>query len=138
MTKAQAFPAGIKKTKQRLMVFEVLRGAKQPVSAMDILSKLDENNLKISLSTIYRILEMFIDRGVAVKLGPLNGKMTVFELANSTHLHYAVCVSCNKIVAMDNCPLKEFNPNFSDSGFRVTGHKVEMFGYCAVCAKVKA
>ena len=137
MTGARTFPSGIKKTKQRLMVFGVLCGAKQPVSAMDILARLDENNLNISLSTVYRILEMFVDRGVVVKLGPLNGKMTVFELANSTHLHYAVCVSCNKIVAMDNCPLKEFNPRFSDGEFHVTGHKVEMFGYCAVCVKAR-
>ena len=137
MSMNRSFPSGIKKTKQRTMVFDALCAAKQPVNAMDILSVLDKNNLKISLSTVYRILEMFTDRGIVVKLGPLNGKMTVFELANSTHLHYAVCIGCNKIVAMDNCPLKEFEPEFSDSGFYVTGHKVEMFGYCAVCAKAR-
>ena len=132
------FPAGIKKTKQREMVFEVLCKAKQPVSAMDILSRLDKNDLKISLSTVYRILEMFTDRGIVEKLGTLSGKMTVFELANSRHLHYAICVSCNKVIAMDNCPMKEFKPEFTDNGFQVTGHKVEMFGYCAGCVKTKA
>ena len=117
------------------MVFEALCGANQPVSAMELLLLLGENGKSVSLSTVYRILEMFADRGIVVKLGSLNGKMTIFELAKSTHLHYAVCISCNKLVAMDNCPLKEFDPKFSDSGFRVTGHKVEMFGYCAGCAK---
>jgi Fur family ferric uptake transcriptional regulator len=34
---------------------------------------------------------------------------------------------------MDNCPMEKFTPRLDDGDFRVTGHKVEVYGYCKDC-----
>lgn len=129
------WPAGIKKTRQREAVLEVLERAEAPLSAMDIFERIEKRETPVWLSTVYRILELFTEKGVATKTTVLDGNMAYYERDRHAHRHYAVCVDCRKIVAVSNCPMAEFEPEISDGGFRVMGHRVEMYGYCRDCGK---
>jgi Fur family ferric uptake transcriptional regulator len=129
------WPAGIKRTKQREAVLEVLARAETPLSAMDIFAQTEKGETPLWLSTVYRILELFTEKGVVLKTSVLDGDMAYYELKRQEHHHYAVCVDCHKIVALNNCPMAEFKPKLADGGFRVLGHRVEMFGYCKDCDK---
>lgn len=128
-----SWPSGIKKTRQREAVLRVLRDAAAPVSAQDIGARLEKDGEAVWLSTIYRILDLFTEKGIAVKTSVLDSDMAYYELFNPTHKHYAVCVDCHKIVALQNCPMTEFEPDLTDSDFRVLGHRIEMYGYCRDC-----
>ncbi len=127
------WPVGVKKTKPRACVLSVLEHAESPLSAMDIYSRIEKDTSTVWLSTIYRILELFVEKGVVVKTTVMNNEMAIYELNHYQHKHYAVCVSCRKIVAMNNCPMEKFVPKLADNGFHVLGHKVEMYGYCKEC-----
>jgi Fur family ferric uptake transcriptional regulator len=127
------WPAGIKRTKQREAVLAVLERAEGPLSAVDIRARAEKNGEEVWLSTVYRILETFTKKGTAVKLAMSTGDMAMYELNRSEHRHYAVCVSCGKIVSMDNCPMDRFIPEIADGEFRVTGHNLEVYGYCGYC-----
>ncbi len=63
----------------------------------------------------------------------MNSEMAVYELNRFEHKHYAVCMSCRKIIAMDNCPMETFIPKLEDENFHVMGHNLEIFGYCKDC-----
>lgn len=128
-----AWPAGIKKTKQRKCVFTVLEHSESPLSAMDIYKKIEKEDSSFWLSTVYRILELFVNEGLVLKTTVMNNNMALYELNCNKHRHYAVCVSCHKVVEMDNCPMEEFEPKLADNNFRILGHKVEMYGYCKDC-----
>jgi Fe2+ or Zn2+ uptake regulation protein len=132
-----AWPAGIKRTKQRESVLSVLENASAPLSAMDIYERIEKGDGAVWLSTVYRILELFVDRGVVIKTTVMDNDMAFYELNRNKHMHYAVCVDCHKIVAINNCPMAEFQPKLADNDFRVLGHKVEMYGYCKDCDKNK-
>lgn len=132
-----AWPAGIKRTKQRECVLSVLENADSPLNTMDISSRIEKEGSAVWLSTIYRILELFVKKGVVIKTTVMDNDMAVYELNRNQHKHYAVCVNCHKIIAMDNCPMDEFIPKLEDSDFRVLGHKVEMYGYCKECDTTK-
>ncbi len=132
--KGLGFPAGIKKTKQRECVLAVLGRAGSPLSAMEICAQAS-GACPIWLSTVYRILELFVKEGVAVKTALPDGETALYGLGRSRHRHYAVCLNCRKIMEMENCPLEKFEPEFTDAGFRVLGHKLEMYGYCRDCDK---
>ena len=126
------WPDGLKRTKQRELVFSVLSSAEVPLSAADINITLLRNNTPVWLSTIYRILEQLVERGAAAEV--MGGDMTLYELNTHTHRHFAVCMDCNKVLPMKNCPLGELENMLDEPGFRITGHNVEIFGYCAQCA----
>ncbi|MGI5971694.1 MAG: Fur family transcriptional regulator [Oscillospiraceae bacterium] len=131
------WPEGVKKTKQRACVLKILEGSESPMSAMEICNQAHSEDSPVWLSTVYRILEVFVRENVAIKTMAADGEMALYELNRNKHRHYAVCLGCHKIVEMDNCPMEEFIPRLRENNFRVLGHRVEMYGYCGDCSEKK-
>ncbi|HBM74591.1 MAG TPA: transcriptional repressor [Clostridiaceae bacterium] len=127
------WPAGIKKTKQRESVLSVLEHAKKPLSAMEICSEVEKNDDSIWLSTVYRVLELFVKKGLVIKTNVMNNDMSIYELNRFKHKHYAVCIKCHKIIEMYNCPMDKFTPKLEDDDFHIIGHNLEIYGFCKDC-----
>jgi Fur family ferric uptake transcriptional regulator len=127
------WPAGIKKTRQRESVLSVLEHSEKPLSATDIYSKMKKGGDAVWLSTVYRVLELFVKKGVVIKTNVMNNEMAVYELNRFKHKHYAVCMNCHKMITMDNCPMEKFIPKLEDDDFHVLGHNLEVFGFCRDC-----
>lgn len=118
-------------------MLSVLNEATAPMCASDIYAKADREGGRISLSTVYRILELFVSEGIALKSMLMGSEMAVYSINRFEHKHYAVCTSCHKIVPMANCPMEKFIPKLQDNNFLVLGHKIEMYGYCRDCITKK-
>jgi len=129
------WPKDFKRTKQRVLVLDVLKEAQEPVTAADISALLEKRGEGVWLSTIYRVLDAFTEAGIASKIDGLGGNMALYELHTHQHRHYAVCLRCKKIIPMRSCPLEHMAPQLLDEDFRVLGHKLQMYGHCAKCAK---
>ncbi len=56
--------AGIKRTRQRESVLSVLENSDKPLSAADIYSKMEKSGDAAWMSTVYRVLELFVKKGV--------------------------------------------------------------------------
>jgi len=128
------WPAGIKRTRQRESVLRVLERSDRPLSASDICSEIEKDGEAVWLSTVYRILELFEKKKLVKKADVMNREMAAYELDRPEHKHYAVCVSCHKIIPMENCPMEQFRPQMEDDGFLVTGHNLVIYGFCKDCA----
>ncbi len=85
------------------------------------------------MSTVYRILELFVKKGVIIKTNVMNNEKAVYELNRFKHKHYAICINCRKIIAMDNCPMEKFTPKLEDENFHIMSHNLEIFGYYKDC-----
>lgn len=127
------WPAGIKRTRQRESVLSILENSEKPLSAADIYSEMEKNGETAWMSTVYRVLELFIKHDMVIKTNVMNHEMAVYELNRFEHKHYAVCINCHKMISMDNCPMDKSIPELEDNGFRVMGHNLEIFGYCKDC-----
>ena len=130
-----ALPAGIKKTKQRKCVYSVLEASTSPLNAHEIYRQLQSEDESVWLSTVYRILDYFVNEGLVVKTTVMDSIMAYYELNRNKHRHYAVCVNCRKVIELVNCPMEKFVPEIAESDFRILGHKVEISGYCKDCDK---
>jgi len=125
-------PEGYRQTKQRKAILEVLENAEIPISAEDIYLKLKEMCIDISLSTIYRNLEMLCKEGLVVKSYVMNEDKARFALPDKKN--YLICEKCGKIVIIDNCPFDRFKEGLKEVyGFDITGHSVEVYGICPDC-----
>lgn len=131
------WPKGVKKTKPRQYVLSVLENADGPLSVQDIYSQIAKNGESVWISTIYRILELFVSKGLVTKTSFMDNDMAIYALNRHQHKHYAVCLNCHKIIELENCPMDAFVPQLNDNNFRVVGHKVELYGYCKNCDKTK-
>ena len=129
----KTWPEGIKRTQQRESVLSILEEALEPLSVTEIYSKMEEDGKTVWMSTVYRALEVFVKNNIVIKTNMLNSEMVVYELNRFEHKHYAVCISCHKMISMDNCPMDKFIPQLKDEDFKVMGHNLEIFGYCKDC-----
>lgn len=121
------------RTKQRENVLSILENSENPLSATDICAKMEKSRNTTWMSTVYRILELFLKKGIVIKTNMMNNEMAVYEINRFKHKHYAICVSCHKIITIDNCPMEKFIPKLEDEDFYVMGHNLEIFGFCKDC-----
>lgn len=127
------WPEGLKKTKTREFVLKELREAKKPLSALDIYSSLLAKGISIAQSTVYRTLETLVLHELVLKDSMLDAGLIVYQLNRDTHTHYAICLECHKVIALDICPVEESLEHVAVKNFTVQGHKVEIYGYCDDC-----
>ncbi len=133
---SSAFSKGLKKTKQRSAILEILQKNSQPVSAEQIFLELSEKKISASLSTVYRSLEAMAQKGVVTKINISSEGKALFELNTNMHRHYLVCLGCKKIIALDYCPLEGYEEKLEgETDFFIVGHRLDIFGYCPECRK---
>ncbi|QAT42461.1 Fur family transcriptional regulator [Aminipila luticellarii] len=128
--------SGLKNTKHRKTILEFLRSVNQPVSAEQIYCELKEKSISINLSTVYRTLETLSEKELILKHIVANESKALFEYNNRVHKHYLVCAGCKKIMAIEGCPLHEYEKLLEEkTGFIITGHKLDIYGLCPECQK---
>ena len=129
------YPAGIKWTKQRKSVYDILEQSVEPLNALQIYHKLLKSGQEetYAVSTVYRILSAFEEQGIVNRdVWPEDG--TVFyELNRGGHIHYAICLECHKRIPLSGCPFSQMHPETGVKDFLVTGHRIELYGYCKNC-----
>jgi Fur family ferric uptake transcriptional regulator len=126
---------GIKKTKQRLALLEILEAAPVPLTASQIHALYQQKDNDAWLSTTYRTLDMFTESGIVNRLIPMDSTNAQYELNRHEHKHYAVCSGCHKRLDLESCPLKDAELDTKKGVFHVTGHRLEVYGYCEDCYK---
>lgn len=130
------FPADIKKTKQREEIFRILASAPAPVSAVDIYNRLLKTmpDAGFAISTVYRALAVFEEKGYVAKTSLAGSDMSYYEWCQGQHRHYAVCLKCHKLIPLRTCPFEHAEAEIeAEEDFTITGHKLELYGYCKGC-----
>ncbi|QWB99474.1 transcriptional repressor [Mycoplasmatota bacterium] len=128
--------AGLKKTKYRVNIIDLLEKSNTLLSAQDIHTQLIKNKTKVNLSTVYRTLDKLTENGIINKVDIEQEKQSLYEYNRDEHHHFLICKNCNKIETIYNCPLHDYEQEImKDSGFYITGHKIEFYGYCKECQK---
>lgn len=123
---------GVKMTKQRAALLEILKSAESPLTASQIHALFQQKDPGACLSTTYRSLEMFTGKRIVNKAIPMDDATAKYELNRHTHKHYAVCRCCKKMIDLEYCPIKD-QVKTKDGNFHVTGHRLEIYGYCDDC-----
>lgn len=125
---------GIRATEQRKLILDLLQTADAPRTAEQFFFEARNQDDAINLSTVYRILSVFTDKGIAIKniLGESN--TALFELNRMEHKHHLICLGCHKIQEIHHCPLENYEKELSSkTQYEIISHKLEIYGYCPTC-----
>ena len=122
-----SYPKGLKWTKQRKCVYQVLEEATEPLSAVQIYNRIEKEHegSDYAVSKIYRILATFEEHGMVEKTTFMGDGTVVYELNRGEHTHYAVCLECHKRIPLPSCPFAHVHLEQDTGDFTVTGHKLE-------------
>lgn len=122
--------ADIKTTQQRIRILAALEAAQLPRSVPELMADLGGE----TLSTVYRTLDLFVQKGLALRSLPTGQSMAYYERNRHQHRHYAICLGCRKMVNIRHCPIADAVPELGEAGFTIVGHELEIVGYCRDCS----
>jgi Fur family ferric uptake transcriptional regulator len=123
-------------TLQRQTILEVLHNYPSHPTAQELFEQVQRKIPRISLGTVYRNLKILYSQGQIRKItNP--GEQTRYDA--DLHRHYHVrCVCCNCITDLpdlpDALPVADYQ---QQSGFEITGHKLEFYGICPRCQQIR-
>lgn len=125
---------GLKNTKNRNSLLAVLEQAEVQLTAEDVYLRLREKGTLINLSTVYRILDIFVSKGLVAKESTPASKKSTYALFDPENRHRVVCISCKKVQLLDKCPFEKIEKELEEeTKYNITGHKLELYGYCPEC-----
>jgi len=128
--------AGLKNTKYRVILIEHLSKTEKLLSAKEIYKQLSKKHIAINLSTVYRTLDVLVDNNIFNRVTIEGEKQSRYEYNRDIHHHFLICRGCNKIIPIYDCPLEVYEERLqAESGFQITGHRVEFYGFCDDCKK---
>ena len=121
---------GQRLTPQRQAVYAALREMTDHPTAETIYTRVRETMPSVSLATVYNVLEMLVDRGLARKLqadGPAR-----FDACCTPHAH-ARCVKCGAVADLPNDVIDSLSDIPAPVGFHTRSVNIEIEGLCARC-----
>jgi len=125
---------GLKNTKHRNEILDLISKSEKPMTADDIYINLKKHNVSINISTVYRILDTLVSKNIIIKSNITGDSKALYELNRQEHKHHLICSGCRKMFTVDECPLEDYEKSLSNKlDFDITGHKLEIFGYCKEC-----
>ncbi|MDO5040991.1 MAG: Fur family transcriptional regulator [Peptoniphilus sp.] len=124
----------LKVTKGRLGVLKIFYSAGFPLSTDEVYRQLNKFS-NASLSTVYRIIAALEENNIIRKSSVIDG-VAFYELNRLDHRHYIVCEICGNMMPIAHCPMSQYEKDVEqNTGFKVTGHIVELKGICPDCAQ---
>jgi Fur family ferric uptake transcriptional regulator len=136
---SEAAPAalpGLRTTRQRTAVADVLARVDGFRSAQDLHDLLKHEGASIGLTTVYRHLQALSDAGQVDVLRTDDGEAVYRRCPTDTHHHHLVCRDCGRSVEVEGPEVEAWASAVADAhGFTDVTHTVEVFGTCAPCAR---
>jgi len=119
-------------TEQRELIREILQHTDKHLDADEVYQQAREKSPSISLSTIYRNLQLFKEMGLVEE--HQFGSRRYYESAPQAEHHHLVCLGCGRVFEF-KCPSTErLKSTINEKeGFRVTVAEVRLSGYCPEC-----
>lgn len=134
---------GHRMTAGRKAILGILAKSPEHLSAEDIYRKIHSTNPSVGLSTVYRTLDLLVNKNMVSKFDFGDGRAR-FELLEGPrgphHHHHLVCTGCSSIVDYSDFFKEElsFHQRIERKlarkyNFKITNHLVQYYGLCDAC-----
>ncbi|HKD77973.1 MAG TPA: Fur family transcriptional regulator [Ktedonobacterales bacterium] len=88
----------------------------------------------IGRSTAFRTVELLAEFGFLDRVTFADGSERYHAVQPGTHHHHLTCEQCHRVVDIDTClPAEILEGVAQESGFALSGHRLELFGRCPDC-----
>jgi Fur family ferric uptake transcriptional regulator len=128
--------SGVRLTRQRCVLLEVMDQAEQHLTADAILERAQKIDPRVHRVTVYRTLEMLKRHGLLDELDLLHihGHRHYYESHGPRdHIHVA-CLRCGKVREVESDLFEQLKRQIAhDTGIKITVSRAEIGGYCESC-----
>lgn len=129
---------GLKFTKQReeILIFFLKEEKHLSPEEMFIALRRQLAKGKLGRATVYRTLKLLDECGLAEKVNFGDGLNRFEHKFAHPHHDHLICLSCGKSFEFSNAEIEKLQENVAKGHqFRVTYHRLKIYGYCKKCSK---
>ena len=127
---------GIRMTRQRELLFEIINNAHDHLNADQLYELAKKKDPKINRVTVYRTLKLLKTEGLIDELDLMHfeGEQHYYETRLKQEHAHIVCLRCGSVQEFFGKPLHRLREQVeSDFGFKILVTRTEVGGYCADC-----
>ena len=129
----------LKMTPQRRRILEVFLSEEGHVTSEELYQKVRRNYDGIGQATVYRTLKLLADSGLAKAVEFGDGALRYEILYGQSHHDHLICESCGVNVEVVDPAIERLQVEVAKRhGFKLTGHKLYLYGICPDCQKKAA
>jgi len=125
--------AGLRLTEPRRVVAEAIAARDGHFTAAELVADARRRHPGIGRATIFRALDLFATLELVERVDLPAGDHA-YVACDPSHHHHAICTVCGRSLDIDDLGLAEVLAAIAwRSGFRVSAHRLEVFGTCGTC-----
>jgi len=125
--------SGQRITSQRRLLLNLLRHSEGHLDAEELYRLAKEREPHISLSTVYRTLNLFKELDL-VEERHFSEEHHHYEVKKKKEHYHLVCLGCGKVIEFQSPLTKRMKEDVSrQSGFEILNASVSLEGYCDHC-----
>ena len=125
--------SGFRATNQRALILDIIRCGKGHLDADEIYLKAREKKHRLSLSTVYRTLQILKKLGLVEELH-FNEGYHHYEIKPSKEHHHLVCLGCGQVVEFEYPLTRRVKRNVAEAkDFEMIDTELRIAGYCSKC-----
>jgi len=129
----------LKSTAQRDDIARVFFASNRHSSVEEIYNAVKQVNPGIGYATVYRTMKLLTECGLAVERHFRDGEARYESGVNREHHDHLICEGCGKIIEFEEDRIEALQEEVARRlGFRLSGHKMELYGRCRDCHKAQA
>lgn len=127
---------GLKSTRQRTLIVGTFLDSEGHISVDDLLSKVRLVDSRVSAATVYRTMKLLTECGLAHAQQFGDGQTRYETTAGRDHHDHLICTRCATIIEFEDERIEAMQEAVArQHGFRVTHHKMELYGVCRACQR---
>lgn len=123
---------GLKNTRQRQAIAEVLFASDSHMSLDELLTKARSAQPSVGYATVYRTMKLLAESGLAAEHKFADIGHARYEVAvEGEHHDHLICVTCGRILEYEDPEIERRQEAMAAlRGFRVVSHRHEIYGEC--------
>jgi len=119
---------GMKMTGQRRTIARVLSEAIDHPDVEELTKRAMAEDSNISIATVYRTVRLFEEAGIVERLDFGDGRARYEEASNEHHDHL-IDIKSGRVIEFENLEIEALQEKIArEHGFRLVGHKLELYG----------
>ena len=126
---------GVRLTRLRRRVLELVWSSHEPVKAYDILDILRDEHSGSAPPTVYRALDFLQTQGMVHKIESLNAYIGCGASDQNHASQFLICRSCGAAAEMDDADIRNvISDKAAGLGFKIDKEIIEIKGICSQCS----
>ncbi len=127
--------AGRRATSQRALILEIIRQGKGHLDADEIYRRARNRQPRLSLSTVYRTLQMLKKLGLIEELH-FDEAHHHYEVKPTSEHYHLVCLGCGRVIEFEYPLSRNVKRNVAEArDFEIIDTELRMAGYCPKCTQ---